>query len=359
MLESSISKSEKAPWTRARRGLCLLILVLMTGTLITVYIWSSEVSWPLNIWTKWSDQSYSNKTPSVDSIPAAEPSPFFVTYPHQYTFILDEPHRCLQESPFLVLMIPVAPHNREARDTIRNTWGKETKVLGRVINHYFLLGLNDGTETVKDQVLQESQKHHDILQSDFLDSYKNLTIKTMVMFEWLSSHCPNTSYAMKVDSDMFLNVHNLVGMLLEAPRQLYLTGQVARGAAVLRDHTSKWFLPVSAYPDPSYPPYALGLGYVFSLDLPKKILEASAHVKAVYIEDVYVGLCMRHLGIPLTDPPRGDLFQTFKPHATSDCHWTSVITTILYNSNQLSGAWGDYQTQVQSGCNCYISPCAV
>ncbi|XP_044062122.1 beta-1,3-galactosyltransferase 2-like, partial [Siniperca chuatsi] len=277
-------------------------------------------------------------------------SKYLVAYPHQYRFILDEPNRCWQESPFLVLMIPVAPHNREARDIIHNTWVKETTVLDRVVSHYFLLGLSkekDGTEPL---VEQESQTHHDILQSDFLDSYSNLTIKTMVMFEWLSSHCPNTSYAMKVDSDMFLNVPNLVEMLLKAPRNLYMTGMVARGASVLRYRNSKWFLPVSVFPESKYPPYALGLGYVFSLDLPKKILEASAHVKAVYIEDVYVGLCMRHLGIALTDPPRDGLFRTTMPYFPSNCYWTSVITTILENSNQLSDVWGKYQIQAQSGC---------
>lgn len=181
-----------------------------------------------------------------------------------------------------------------------------------------------------------------------MDSYNNLTIKTMVMFEWLSCHCPSTSYAMKVDSDMFLNVHNLIDMLSNASRHLYMTGLVTRGALVLRDRNSKWFLPVSAFPEPRYPPYALGLGYVFSLDLPKKILEASAHVKALYIEDVYVGLCMRHLGIALTDPPRGGLFRVWKPRLTSNCYWTSVITTVLQNSSQLSHVWRTYQTNTSA-----------
>ncbi|XP_042349783.1 beta-1,3-galactosyltransferase 2-like [Plectropomus leopardus] len=287
----------------------------------------------------------SDNTISIDD--PSPPSPYFVAYPRQYRFILDEPHRCWQESPFLVLMIPVSPHNREARDAIRNTWGKETTVLGQVVRHYFLLGLSkeeDGTEAFKKQVLQESQRYHDILQSDFLDSYNNLTIKTMLMFEWLGSHCPKTSYAMKVDSDMFLNVHNLVDMLLKAPRHRYMTGMVMRGAAVHRDPTSKWFMPVSAFPEPTYPPYAMGLGYVFSLDLPGKIVAASAHVKAVYIEDVYVGLCMGHLGIPLTDPPRGVLFRASIPSRRSHCYWTTVITTILKNSMKLSDVWRVYQT---------------
>ncbi|XP_053179503.1 beta-1,3-galactosyltransferase 2-like [Scomber japonicus] len=282
--------------------------------------------------------------------PSPDLSPYFVAYPHQYHLILDEPDRCRQERPFLVLMIPVAPHNKKARDAIRNTWGKETKVLDQLISRYFLLGQSTGADGSEEQVLQESQKHHDILQSDFLDSYLNLTIKTMVMFEWLNNHCPNTSYAMKVDSDMFLNVHNLVSMLLKAPQNLYMTGLVALGAPVLRDYNSKWFLPFSAFPESTYPPYALGLGYVFSLDLPKKILKASAHVKAVYIEDVYVGLCMRHLGITPTNPPNGGWFRSTIPFWQGSCYWTSVITTILGSSEQLLDTWKTYQTQTKSGC---------
>ncbi|XP_074503818.1 beta-1,3-galactosyltransferase 1-like [Sebastes fasciatus] len=355
MLESSVSKCEKTPWTRPRRWLCILMLLLMMGIMFTLYNTSPKDSWPSMLWTKslWSNQSYNNMTTSATSltISPTDPPRYTVAYPHRYDIILDEPHRCLQESPFLVLMIPVAPHNREARDTIRNTWGKETTVLGRVVSHYFLLGKSkeeDGTETLNEQVLQESQSHHDILQSDFLDSYNNLTIKTMVMFEWLSSHCPNTSYTMKVDSDMFLNVHNLVDMLSKAPRHLYVTGMVARGAPVIRDSTSKWFLPFSVFPEYAYPPYLIGMGYVFSLDLPKKILEASEHVKAVYIEDVYVGLCLRHLGIEPTNPPHWDLFRQFMPNGASNCYWTTVITTLLQNSHQLSEVWGAYQTQVTS-----------
>ncbi|KAK2849522.1 hypothetical protein Q5P01_009356 [Channa striata] len=278
-------------------------------------------------------------------------SPYFVAYPHPYTFVVDEPDRCQQESPFVVLMVPVAPHDTAARDVIRSTWGKETTVMGRVVSHYFLLGLSrEGQNTTEEQVLNESQTHHDVLQSDFLDTYNNLTIKTMVMFQWLVSRCPSTTFAMKVDSDMFLNVHNLVDMLLKAPKHLYLTGMLTGGAPVLRDPNSKWFLPFSVFPESTYPPYALGLGYVFSLDLAKKILEASLHVKAVYIEDVYVGLCMRHLGIGLTNPPHGGLFRATMPFMTGKCYWTSVITTILQDSNQLRQVWKVYQTQAQSGC---------
>ncbi|XP_038151860.1 beta-1,3-galactosyltransferase 1-like isoform X2 [Cyprinodon tularosa] len=332
-----------------RRWIYYFTLSLIMG-IVFLYHWSSQASMKI-----WFSRTSDNNGTTAESISPYQgsPSQFFVEYPHPYRFILDEPDRCGQESPFLVVIIPVAPHNREARDIIRSTWGGQTQVLGQLVTYYFILGksrADNNTEQPDEQILAESQDHHDILQSNFLDSYKNLTIKTMVMLEWLTSHCPKTSYAMKIDSDTFLNVHNLVEMLLKAPCRDYMTGLVARDAIVLRDPSSKWFLSLDIFPEYSYPPYALGLGYVFSLDLPNRILEASRHVKALYIEDVYVGLCMRHVGAPLTDPPHNGLFIVNTPPEINFCYLASVVATLLKDSKQILDVWKVYKTQPKAGC---------
>ncbi|XP_054890713.1 beta-1,3-galactosyltransferase 2-like isoform X2 [Poeciliopsis prolifica] len=340
-------KSEKSPWKGVRRWLLCVMLSLMVGVLV-LCSWFSPSWRPLLIQREGSTPNVNKTTVKTISPSPYIPSQFYVEYPYQYHFIVDEPNRCQQESPFLVVIIQVAPQSKEARDIIRRTWGRENRVLGQLVSYYFLLGksrLGNDAEPPAEQILNESKEHHDILQSNFLDSYKNLTIKTMVMLEWLSSHCPNTSYAMKIDSDTFLNVRNLVDMLLKAPRHNYMTGLVARGAAVLRDPTSKWFLSPTVFPEDSYPPYALGVGYVLSLDLPKRILKASKKVKAVYIEDVYMGLCMRHLGIPLTDPPHGGLFVVNRLSESTGCYFASVIVMLLQNSEQILDVWKAYETQ--------------
>ena len=36
----------------------------------------------------------------------------------------------------------------------------------------------------------ENLQYHDLIQSDFTDSYNNLTIKTMVIMDWLATRCP-------------------------------------------------------------------------------------------------------------------------------------------------------------------------
>uniref|UniRef100_A0A3Q4HAS1 Hexosyltransferase n=1 Tax=Neolamprologus brichardi TaxID=32507 RepID=A0A3Q4HAS1_NEOBR len=265
------------------------------------------------------------KTETAAVAPYVSPGPYLVEYPYEYPFIINEPQKCEREKPFVVLMVPVAPNNRRDRDIIRSTWGNDRVVQGKVVTLFFLLGLQTGpgAEQVQRQMLQESNKHHDLIQSNFVDCYKNLTIKTMVMLEWLTAHCSGASYAMKIDSDMFLNVHNLVNMLLNAQKTNYMTGLVTRWGTVLRDPSSKWYVPPDLYAPTFYPAYALGLGYIMSLDLPKKLTEASRHVKALYIEDVYLGMLMYHLGISPTFPPSGDYFHVF-PLAYNRCHFSRI-----------------------------------
>uniref|UniRef100_A0A3Q2QEL3 Hexosyltransferase n=1 Tax=Fundulus heteroclitus TaxID=8078 RepID=A0A3Q2QEL3_FUNHE len=230
------------------------------------------------------------------------------------------------------------------RDVIRSTWGSEKLVEGQEVRLFFLLGMQTGDDAqqVHQQLLQESKEHHDLIQSDFVDCYKNLTIKTMVMLEWLNSFCSSAPFAMKIDSDMFLNVPNLVALLLKAPRTNYMTGLVAHGGQVLRNPSSKWYMPVDLVSDAYYPPYALGLGYILSLDLTKKLIQASRHVKALYIEDVYLGFCMKHLGILPTDPPNGFYFHVF-PRSYSRCDYSRLI------KRKPTHAWSKHTISLQKG----------
>ncbi|XP_029316019.1 beta-1,3-galactosyltransferase 2 [Cottoperca gobio] len=278
------------------------------------------------------------------NVPFKSPGLYVVEYPYEYRFIINEPKKCEQQNPFLVLIVPLAPYNRAHRDIIRSSWGSEILVLGKVVKLFFLLGLQngEGAQQLHEQLLQESREHHDLIQSDFLDCYKNLTIKTMVMLEWLTSHCSNASYAMKIDSDMFLNVPKLINMLLNASNTNYMTGLVVSGAPVLRDQRSKWYLPVAVYSPAVYPRYALGLGYVLSLDLPKKLVEASRHVKAIYIEDVYLGLCMQHLGIPPTNPPSQEYFKVF-PVTYSRCAYSTLVASTTYKDSDRVRHWKDFK----------------
>ncbi|XP_040899192.1 beta-1,3-galactosyltransferase 2 [Toxotes jaculatrix] len=215
--------------------------------------------------------------------------------PETYQYIFNQPAACRDRSPFLVLMVPVAPQEAAARDAIRKTWGapsQDTLTL-------FYMGLPGGEQvsSIQDKLEDESRKHGDIIQMNFQDNYQNLTIKVMMMMNWLATYCPNASYVMKVDADIFVNVFFLIRWLRSSPREGFITGSVISDGRPRRDSNSKWHVSEEQYPEDGFPPYVSGAGYVLSADLAGRISWASRFVRMLPLEDVYVGLCLRVLGV--------------------------------------------------------------
>ncbi|CAJ1053867.1 beta-1%2C3-galactosyltransferase 2-like [Xyrichtys novacula] len=282
-------------------------------------------------------------TPTAPTTTAPSGIQYHTAYPRNYHFIMDNPEVCKDQTPFLVLMVPVSPNNIAARNAIRQTWGKEKQVQGQVVLTLFMLGSSGGAYVEQHEKLkQENEKHHDLIQSDFRDTYKNLTIKTMVIMDWLAKRCPAAAFAMKIDSDMFLNIDNLVIMLLKPgiPKLNYLTGMLMWNRPVVRSKNSKWYVPVEMYPEPKYPTYTLGMGYVFSNDLPEKFVEASKSIKPFNIEDAYIGMCMKKLGLKPSSPPNPSQFRAYNTKYDR-CTYSKVITYILGSSQQLINFWMD------------------
>ncbi|XP_028271096.1 beta-1,3-galactosyltransferase 2-like [Parambassis ranga] len=281
-------------------------------------------------------------TTTTTEPPTVQPTgiQYHQAYPRNYHFIMDNTEVCKSKTPFLVLMVPVAPHNVVARDAIRQTWGKENLVQGEAVITLFLLGIS-GTADVE-KLKQENEQHHDLIQSDFIDTYLNLTIKTMVIMDWLATNCRSAAYAMKVDSDMFLNIDNLVIMLKKPgiPTQNYLTGMLMWNRPVVRSKDSKWYVPEEMYPDPQYPTYTLGMGYVFSNDLPEKYVQISKSIKPFNIEDAYIGMCMKKLGFSPTSPPDPSQFKAYNTNYNR-CEYSRIITYILGSSEELVKYWTD------------------
>ncbi|XP_026091246.1 beta-1,3-galactosyltransferase 2-like [Carassius auratus] len=264
-----------------------------------------------------------------------------VAHPSNYHFILDEPDKCSQWDPFLVFMVPVAPHQVEARNAIRSTWGNESSVQGKAVLTLFLVGLTGGPEA-QQKLEEESRQHRDLVQSNFVDSYFNLTIKTMVIMDWLATRCAQANFSMKVDSDMYINVEYLMSLLLapNTPRENYITGYMMWDRPVVRNKNSKWYVSEELYPEPIYPTYLQGMGYVFSNDLSGKIVEASEKVKAFNIEDAYVGACLKQLGIAPSSPPDPSQFRAYLGQYKRE-DFLRVITTILGSPQQLIDIWKD------------------
>lgn len=171
---------------------------------------------------------------------------------------------------------------------------------------------------------------------------------------WLATHCPNASYTMKVDADIFVNVFYLIRRLSSSPRQGYITGSVIGDGKPRRDSNSKWQITEELYPEDSFPPYVSGAGYVFSTDLAARISWASRFVRMIPLEDVYVGLCLNVLGVrPVYSRSLLTLRNLFEIQNLKydRCIFAKLVLVNGFNPSQLLHAWQDFS---QGHTSCYI-----
>ncbi|XP_063283439.1 beta-1,3-galactosyltransferase 2 [Pelobates fuscus] len=272
---------------------------------------------------------------------------------YHYKYVINEPEKCQYKSPFLILLIAAEPRQIEARQAIRQTWGNESLVPGIQIVRLFLLGLNVKLNGLIEQaIMDESQQYHDIIQQEYLDTYYNLTIKTLMGMNWVATYCSHVRYVMKTDSDMFVNTEYLINKLLKPdlpPRTNYFTGYLMRGYAPNRNKDSKWYMPPDLYPSERYPVFCSGTGYVFSGNLAEKIFKVSLSIRRLHLEDVYVGICLAKLRIDPVPPPNEFVFNHWRV-SYSSCKYSHLITSHQFQPSELIKYWNHLQQNKHNAC---------
>uniref|UniRef100_A0A665UYW2 Hexosyltransferase n=1 Tax=Echeneis naucrates TaxID=173247 RepID=A0A665UYW2_ECHNA len=266
-----------------------------------------------------------------------------ILVPESYHYIINQPDVCRDRIPFLVFMVPVSPQETSARETIRRTWGAPSQ--DTLTMFYMGLPMGGHLPSIQDQLEDENRKHADIIQMNFQDSYQNLTIKTLMIMNWLATYCPNAVFAMKVDADIFVNVFYLIKWLKGSPRQSFITGSVINDGRPRRDSNSKWYVSEEQYPEDTFPPYVSGAGYVFSADMAGRISWASRFIRMISLEDVYVGLCLRVLGVQpvysISLPTLRNLFE-IRNLEYNRCTFAKLIIVNGFKPSKLQHAWQDF-----------------
>ncbi|KAK7495885.1 hypothetical protein BaRGS_00012875, partial [Batillaria attramentaria] len=120
-------------------------------------------------------------------------------------------------------------------------------------------------------------------------------------------------FFLKTDDDMWVNVPALLNTVNkeQATLQTALGGSCrVTGTKPHRNVKSKWYASYNAYPQPTYPGFCSGTGYVSSLNLARHVISVSPDVPFFHLEDVYVSLCIQRLGKPFRlRPLRGFMYR--------------------------------------------------
>ena len=260
-------------------------------------------------------------------------------------FYLHQPKEgCFDDNPFLVLAVCSAVNHFDLRDAIRRTWAsviQKHRISTKIV---FVLGAPSAEFAhLQPHVTRESALHGDVLQGDFKDSHVSLTTKTLSVIRWSLTSCPSVKFFMKVDDDVFINVANLISVLLDvATRDTdyskpFMLGHVIRNARPISDRSSKWYTPTVMLRSDTYPDYLSGSAYVISGNALASIYSAALSLKPFWLEDVYItGMISRELNIPLVHEER---FTFRKPEMFHPCLFRILVTAHQISVTEMHDIW--------------------
>lgn len=277
-----------------------------------------------------------------------------------FTFVshLVEPH--LEEkssNPFLLVLIMSGVHYsfRLRRNSIRSSWGsKFNHGALRTWERVFVLGTTQDTQ-LQSAIRNESAKFNDILLLDIEDNYDNLVIKTFSGFLWGTVHI-NPRYILKADDDVYVRIPYLISWLDYYGTDIFYGGDVkAKGTEVIRDANLKNRVTRDCMVEDYYPPYCSGPFYVVSSNALRLIFQSIKKLKAILVEDAYIGRLARESGFTPVNIP-GFYFENIKQ--TGRCKWASAVA-LGHNFEFLEYSYIQKKLQEHSNLPRYYVQCLV
>ncbi|KAK3801809.1 hypothetical protein RRG08_048396 [Elysia crispata] len=261
----------------------------------------------------------------------------------------------------LILCVPVKRDNAATREVIRLTWGSYGKYGGRPggntttgkdggageIILVFFIGSSSlvSSKAEQDKIAEEAKIFGDIYQADFIDTYENLTLKSISILKFVSSLCPNARYVAKIDDDMYVNIPLLLKELQAVTKKLshgknnsinippFAYGVLFKKAIVIRDKKSKWFTSPEVYKPKWYPTYLSGTTYAMSGTAALRLYEATLKVPVFWMEDIYVtGMCSIVAKVSLTG---NNNLCTIAKRKPTGCAFQNAISGHQYTASEL------------------------
>lgn len=227
----------------------------------------------------------------------------FATVPGwPYGLRLNEPDTCKDQDVYLLNTITSNPTQIYHRDLIRKMWAREDIGKRLKIRTVFIIGAVR-SEVTQRHLQEESDRHRDIIQFDFLETRRNLTVKSLAALHWFRGYCGNATWVLKCDVDAYINFWALLEVLHQEEGNKDAACARSKTRSVCRDPNALGCLPHyvvdhKEYAPAIYPPYCSGYAYVLHRNLVDRMLEVDKKRTSppLFLEDVYVtGLLPRDL----------------------------------------------------------------
>ncbi|XP_053405263.1 beta-1,3-galactosyltransferase 5-like [Mercenaria mercenaria] len=270
--------------------------------------------------------------------------PFFVK--REDLQFLRNQEKCTNET-FLMIYIHSKPDNAERRRMIRNTWGSRDILEKHHARLIFVTG------EVADENLQifldfENELHKDIIQVNFIDSYRNLTYKAISGLKWVTENCQNATFVLKTDDDIIVDINTVVTLMMSDNDNRWqktnlLACHIWKHMDVDRNKSSKWYTSYDEYPDDFYLSYCSGSAFIMSYDVVKKFYLKSHETPFFWVDDYYV-TGMLALATNVTPVPLNERYSVLKTADLRKELPSNASLTFIHSpdTNTSSYVWQNY-----------------
>ncbi|KAK2140041.1 hypothetical protein NP493_6017g00009 [Ridgeia piscesae] len=136
--------------------------------------------------------------------------------------------------------------------------------------------------------MYESANYNDIVQSSFVDDYRNLTYKAISALKWVSLYCRNAKFVLKSDDDILVNPFTLMSYLAvdKLIKGLIICKVYERGIVFRAGY--RRLVTLEEYAGDRYPPFCSGSAHLMTTDVVAAIYHMSYTVRFFWPDDVII-----------------------------------------------------------------------
>ncbi|KAL6733523.1 hypothetical protein Aduo_004165 [Ancylostoma duodenale] len=177
---------------------------------------------------------------------------------------------------------------------------------------------------VQRQLEIEANSYGDILQADFDDSYRNLTLKMLSSLRYVSLAFHKEVVVLKIDSDVGWRIRNVTGYITTVIDTMKTAFHCYRleSSSPTRSRENKWYVAIHEYPYDLYPPYCLGWSYIATLSAINYTLQQAHLCRFLWLEDVFLtGILNRGRSASLVEMGHDKFFRTRTNISDFDGAW--------------------------------------
>ncbi|XP_059155660.1 beta-1,3-galactosyltransferase 1-like isoform X2 [Physella acuta] len=252
----------------------------------------------------------------------------------------------------IIIIVHTSPANLENRQRIRESFGKEDNFLPFHVRVAFLLGRTTN-QTLERILWFEHATYNDTIMASFTDSYHNLTLKGVMGYQWVSQHCANSKFVLKIDDDVIINMYKLLYSFLNhmngKTKSIFCNVWYKDTMPILRD--GKWKVESHMFARRKTFPYDYCSGFVvlMTTDLMAPMYEAALTTPFFWIDDVYLfGMLPSIVGHVTYYNYKLDQNVTLVPQKAINCTQTLGVKCPIFASIISGGAFWNYWGMIQS-----------